>query len=157
VTPPDVMALLAELRVRVVTQPGFVRERGDAYAENVDAADLPWLYRCAGFLDARVPLAAGTDAPFGDPDPWRAMQTAVDRRTETGVLLGAEERLAPERALSLFISPPEAPGDAPRRVAPGARADLCLLDRPWSQARETLSSESVVATIRDGRVVWGRA
>lgn len=157
VTPPDVMSLLAELRVRVVTQPGFVRERGDAYAEQVDAADRPWLYRCGGFLDAAVPLAAGTDAPFADPDPWRAIQAAVDRRTEAGLVLGEGERLAPELALALFTSPPEAPGDAPRRIAAGARADLCLLDRPWSEARERLSSECVTATIRGGSVVWHRA
>ena len=104
-----------------------------------------------------MPLGAGTDAPFGDPDPWRAMQAAVDRRTQTGLLLGADERLAPERALALFTSPPEAPGDAPRRIAVGARADLCLLDRPWSKAREPLSSECVAATLRDGCVLWRRA
>jgi predicted amidohydrolase YtcJ len=134
-----------------------VRERGDDYAEHVDPADRPWLHRCAGFLDAALPLAAGTDAPFGDPDPWRAMQAAVDRRTDSGLVLGDGERLAPEGALALFTSPPEAPGDAPRRIAAGARADLCLLDRPWSKARERLSSECVAATIRGGELVWRRA
>ncbi|MCL4683153.1 amidohydrolase family protein [Myxococcota bacterium] len=157
VTPPDVLRLLAELGVRVVTQPGFVRERGDAYAEHVDAADRPWLYRGRGFLDAAVPLAAGTDAPYGDPDPWLAMQAAVERRTRSGRLLGAGECLSPEAALALFTSPPDSPGAAPRRVAIGARADLCLLDQPWSEARERLSSACVTATIRSGCVVWRRA
>lgn len=157
VTPPEVMALLAELRLRVVTQPGFVRERGDAYATSVEAADLPWLHRCSGFVAASVPLAAGTDAPFGDPDPWRAMQAAVDRRTDSGLVLGSEERLTPEEALALFTSPASAPGDPPRRIVVGGPADLCLLDRPWSKVREGLSSECVAATIRGGSVVWSRA
>lgn len=153
VTPPDVMALLASLRVRVVTQPGFVRERGDAYAELVETSERPWLYRCAGFLEASIPLAAGTDAPFGDLDPWRAMQAAVDRRTHSGLVLGDRERITPERALALFTSPREAPGDAPRAIVAGACADLCLLDRPWSKARDRLSSECVAVTIRGGSVL----
>ena len=156
VAPPDVMSLLAELGVTVVTQPNFVRERGDAYAAHVEAADRPWLYRCRGFLEASVPLGAGTDAPFGDPDPWLAMQAAVDRCTESGLPLGPDERLVPERALALFTSPAESPGDPPRKIAVGSRADLCLLDRPWSQAREQLASDCVAATIRGGSVVWER-
>jgi predicted amidohydrolase YtcJ len=156
VAPPAVLSLLARLPLAVVTQPHFVRERGDAYLEDVEPGDRPWLYRCRGFLEAGVPLAAGTDAPFGHPDPWRAMQAAVDRRTEAGRTLGLDERLTPEQALALFTSPPAAPGAGPRAIAFGAPADLCLLDRPWSAARSQLSSALVAATVRDGSIVWRR-
>ena len=154
VAPPDTLSLLASLPLTVVTQPGFIRERGDAYAVDVEPGDQPWLYRCRGLLEASVPLGGGTDAPFGDANPWRAMQTAVDRRTEAGVTLGPDERLTPERALALFTSPPAAPGALPRLVEVGAPADLCLLDRPWSHARPDLSSAGVAATIRDGSIIW---
>lgn len=156
VAPPDALALLAGLPLTVVTQPHFIRERGDAYAREVDAADRPWLYRCRGFLDASVPLGGGTDAPFGDPDPWSAMRAAVDRRTVAGLRLGAQESLTPERALALFTTSPEAPGGRPRRIGPGCVADLCLLDRPWSRARDRLSSGCVAATWRDGALCWQR-
>ncbi len=157
VAPPDAVALLARLGVCVVCNPGFVRERGDDYLAHVDAEDVPWLHRGRGFLAAGISLAAGTDAPFGDPDPWRAMRAAVERRTEAGAVLGAGERLSPEEALALFVSPAEAPGGAPRRVAPGEAADLCLLDRPWREAREQLSADCVAATLAAGRLVWKRA
>jgi predicted amidohydrolase YtcJ len=151
VTPPELVGWIARLGLAVVTQPGFVRTRGDDYLRDVDARDRPWLYRCAGFEAAGVPLGAGSDAPFGAPDPWLAMQAAVDRRTAGGATLGAGEALSPERALALFTTPAEAPGGGPRRVAPGARADLCLLDRAWARARDALSSEAVVATFAAGR------
>ena len=154
VAPPQVVRLLAELGLTVVTQPHFVRERGDAYLEDVDERDLPWLYRAAGFVEGGVPLGGGTDAPFGDPDPWLAMRAAVERRTEAGAVLGEEESLTPERALALFTTPPEEPGGQPRRVEVGAPADLCLLARPWSEAREELSSEHVAATLRNGELTW---
>jgi predicted amidohydrolase YtcJ len=153
IVPPDALPLLAGLGVTVVTQPNFVRERGDAYLREVAPADRPWLYRCAGLLAGGVPIGGGTDAPFGHPDPWRAMQAAVDRRSEAGAVLGADESLSPERALALFLSPPDAPGAAPRRVAPGAPADLCLLERPWKQARDRLDSGDVVAALRRGRIL----
>jgi len=156
VAPPELVAWIARLGVAVVTQPGFVRSRGDAYLRDVELRDRPWLYRCAGFAAAGVALGAGTDAPFGEPDPWRAMQAAVDRRTAAGALLGAGEALSPERALALFTTPPDAPGAAPRRIMPGARADLCLLDRPWSRARGALASDAVAATIAAGRPIWIR-
>lgn len=154
IAPPDVASLIAGLGLTVVTQPGFIRERGDAYLTDVDAIDRPWLYRCQGLLEAGIPLGGGTDAPFGDPDPWLAMQAALDRRTPSGIRLAEKEALTPERALALFTTPAEAPGDAPRRIAPGERADLCLLDRPWARARDSLASENVVATWIAGRLRW---
>ncbi len=156
VTPPDALEEIARLGLTVVTQPGFVRTRGDDYLRDVEPRDLPWLYRCAGFDAAGVPLGAGTDAPFGEPDPWLAMQAAVDRRTAAGERLGAGEALSPERALALFTTPADAPGGAPRRIAPGAPADLCLLDRPWARARDALTSDAVAATLAAGRLLWQR-
>jgi predicted amidohydrolase YtcJ len=153
VAPPDALPPLSELSLTVVTQPNFVRERGDAYIVDVEPRDRPWLYRGRGFLEASVSLGGGTDAPFGDPDPWAAMQAAVDRRTEAGAVLGPEEGLSPERALALFTSPALAPGAPPRPIEVGAAADLCLLDRPWSAARSELSSALVAAAIRDGVMI----
>jgi predicted amidohydrolase YtcJ len=157
VAPPEVVAWLAETPLTVVTQPNFIRERGDGYAAQVEPGDRPWLYRGRGFLDAGVLLGGGTDAPFGDPDPWRAMQAAVDRRSAGGLILGPGEGLSPGQALALFTSPAHAPGAAPRRVEVGAPADLCLLDRSWRQARLELTSAHVAATLCGGRITWRRS
>ena len=154
IAPPDSLAPLAALRLTVVTQPGFIATRGDAYRRDVDSNDLPYLYRCAGLVTAGIPLGGSTDAPYGDAEPWAAMRAAVDRRAPDGLTLGADEALSPERALALFTTPAESPGGAPRRIVPGARADLCLLDRPWSAVRRQLESRQVVATWCDGRLVW---
>ncbi len=156
VAPPDALARLAELPLTVVTQPHFVLERGDAYAVDVAPEDRPWLYRCRGFLEAGVALGAGTDAPFGEPDPWLAMQAAVERRSEGGRVFGPAEALTPERALALFTTPAAAPGGPTRRIAVGEPADLCLLDRPWSEARHELSRDCVAATVRAGALIWQR-
>jgi predicted amidohydrolase YtcJ len=151
VAPPDLLPSLAALHLTVVTQPGFVATRGDAYRRDVPVHEHPYLYRCAGFVNAGIPLGGSTDAPYGDPDPWAAMRAAVDRIAPDGAPLGPDETLTPERALALFTSPADAPGAAPRRIEPGSPADLCLLDRPWSAARRQLESKHVVATWCDGQ------
>ncbi len=154
VAPPEVVAAIRRIGLTVVTQPSFIAERGDQYATDVDVADRPWLYRARAFLAAGVPLAAGSDAPYGEPDPWRAMRAAVSRRSESGRVLGSAEALTPEEALALFSSPLEAPGTASPRLVPGARADLCLLNAPWLRARCALSGDLVAATWRRGERIW---
>ncbi|MBL0123045.1 MAG: amidohydrolase family protein [Betaproteobacteria bacterium] len=156
VAPPDVLPLLAAAGVTVVTQPNFVYERGDDYISEVGEADRPWLYRCQGVLDAGIALAAGTDAPFGDADPWRAMHAAVTRRTRSGAQIGSSEALSPNRALALFLTDAQDPGGPPRRISPNSRADLCLLDRPWRNAQLDLSAVRVKATFKAGRMIWRR-
>jgi predicted amidohydrolase YtcJ len=157
VAPPEAIAALRELKLTVVTQPSFIAERGDQYAREVEPADRPWLYRARAFLAAGVPLAAGSDAPYSEPDPWRAMRAAVERRSESGVRLGSAEALTPEEALALFTAPLDAPGQPPPRVRAGAAADLCLLRTPWSLARRALSSDLVAATWRGGELLWESA
>jgi predicted amidohydrolase YtcJ len=153
VAPPEGVELVAKTGATVVTQPHFLEERGDDYLREVEAGDQPWLYRGRGWLEAGVRLAGGSDAPFGAADPWRAVRAAASRRTRAGATLGEDERLTPERALGLFLGPLGDPGGPPRRLAPGAPADLCLLDRPWQRASEQPSSAHVRATWCAGRLV----
>lgn len=151
VTDDDSLELIRRAGLTVITQPNLVAERGDRYLADVDAAEVPFLYRCGSLIAAGVPVAAGTDAPYGNADPWLAMRAAVSRRTARGQLLGAAEAVTAERALALFTGTPDNPGGPPRRVAVGARADLCLLRVPWRVARERLLAADVTATFLAGR------
>lgn len=161
VAPPEAIAQARRLGVCVVTQPNFACERGDDYRRDVAPGDQRDLYRLRSWLDAAVPLAAGTDAPYGDPDPWRAMRAAVTRTTRSGAPIGPEERLSPEQALALFApdrldSSGRATTTPAADVAIGDVADLCLLDAPWHVVREDISSDRVAAVLCGGRLVHRR-
>jgi predicted amidohydrolase YtcJ len=153
VVPLDLAHRIAQLGITVVTNPGFVAERGDRYAVEVDAADRPDLWRCRSLLGAGVRVGAGTDAPFGAADPWAAMAAAVDRRTVDGQVLGPHESLAPRRALQLFLAPLDRPGAPARAVEVGTPADLCLLATPLAHALADLRAVAVATTIIAGEVV----
>jgi predicted amidohydrolase YtcJ len=156
VLPPDLDTELRSLGVTVVTQPHFAEERGDDYLRDVDPSDVPYLYRCASLVAAGVPLAAGTDAPYGDLDPWRAVAAATSRTTRSGRVLGESERLDPRRALGLFLGTPQRPGRPSRTIEPGADADLCLLDAPLDVVLREPSVERVRATVIAGGVAYNR-
>ena len=148
---PAAVPPVAALGLTVVTQPAFVAERGDRYlAEYEDDHDD--LYRCATLIAAGVPVAGSSDAPYALPDPWRAIEAAVQRRTSSGQILGAAERLPFERAHDLFTGDPLDPGRGHRRVAPGAPADLVLLHRPLEKTLPCAAD--VRATYRAGRCIW---
>ena len=143
--------LLAELGITIVTQPAFVRDRGDHYLATVPGHHDS-LYRCASLEALGVRVGGSSDAPFGDIDPWRAIAAAVDRRTANGAVLGAGEAVDARRALALYLTGPDDPGGATRRVAPNAVADVCVLDRPLGEALDRPDEVSVVATVRAGAV-----
>lgn len=156
VVPPELRSGLRRHRLTVVTQPSLVAERGDDYLRDVDDDDRPHLYPCRRLLEAGVPVAASTDAPCTDGDPWAAIAAAVTRRTRGGAVLGADEAVAPDRALDLFLGDPHRPGGPPRAVAAGAHADLSLLAAPRAEALRRPAEVEVVLTIRHGRILSRR-
>jgi predicted amidohydrolase YtcJ len=147
VIPEELFDEIAALGLTVVTQPNFVSERGDAYLADVDTDDVDSLWRCGSLQTRGIAVAAGTDAPFGHPDPWRAMTAAVNRTTASGAVLGRSERVGPQAALNLFLGSASSPA-IPRHIVDGATTDLCLLDRSLDRALADLSSKAVRQTFR---------
>ncbi|MEY2569401.1 MAG: hypothetical protein QOE35_3930 [Actinomycetota bacterium] len=145
VIPDDAVPVLRALGLTVVTQPGFVGERGDRYLAEVDDDDAPFLWRCGSLLRAGIAVRGSSDSPYGPADPWQAMRAAVDRRTASGAALGADERVSPEQALTLYTGA--------RGIALGAAADLCLLRVPLTDALAALDADAVRLTVIEGVVV----
>ncbi|BBG02739.1 MULTISPECIES: amidohydrolase family protein [Pseudonocardia] len=144
-------ALLPELRgLTVVTQPGFLRDRGDRFRREVPAVEHPDLYRCASIDAAGVGLGLSSDAPYGPADPWTVVAAAVSRTTPDGEPLGPAERLGARRALAGYLSPAHAPGGPARRLAPGAPADLVLLHAPLDTVLSAPDASAVRAVFLAG-------
>jgi predicted amidohydrolase YtcJ len=127
VVPGEMVGDLDLLRVRVVTQPGFLADRGDDFLRGLPAAEHADLYRCGSLARAGVRVALSSDAPYGPADPWAVMAAAVWRRTASGAIAGPGERIGFGAALGGYLGAPDDPGGAPRRVHVGAPADLVVL------------------------------
>ena len=151
--PADVIPTIRRLGLRVVTQPGFLADRGDDYLHGIAPSEHDDLYRCASFRAAGVPLGLSSDAPYGPLDPWAVMRAAVRRHTPSGAVVGPAERLTAGQALDGYLSPAQRPGDPPRRVRTGACADLVLLHTPLGEALGCPEARLVRLTLVGGREV----
>jgi predicted amidohydrolase YtcJ len=135
--PPELIKELADRGLSVVTQPGFLADRGDDFLRDLPPADHEDLYRCASLLWSGVPLALSSDAPYGPLSPWSVMAAATTRRTASGQTAGSAERLTLTEALDAYLSPPETPGGPPAVIRPGIPACLIVLSTPLSDALTT--------------------
>ncbi|MFC0206344.1 amidohydrolase family protein [Novosphingobium soli] len=155
VAPSELVARMRALGLQACVQPHFIAEHGDRYLRDVEPRHHRDLYRLATLRDAGLVLAGGSDAPYGSANPWQAMAAAHARTTAAGLPIGPDEALSPEEAVALYL------GDGldlsrERRVAVGAAADLCLLDRSWAEASVDLAAVTVSATVVAGHVVHQR-
>jgi predicted amidohydrolase YtcJ len=155
VIPYEAIDRLVSMGLTVVTQSTFVGERGDRYMSAIDPREHSDLYRCASLMSAGVRVAGSSDAPYASPDPWIGIQNAVHRRTASGAILGAEERVDATAALGMYLDDAATPGRRSQRVEVGAPADLCLLKCSLVGALENPAAEVVRATIVAGKLVFG--
>jgi predicted amidohydrolase YtcJ len=150
IVPGEMVRELAVLGVRVVTQPGFLADRGDDFLDGLPAAEHGDLYRCGSLLRAGVPVALSSDAPYGPVDPWAVMRAAVSRRAASGRVIEAAERISAREALDAYLGAVDDPGGAPRRVRTGETADLVVLRAPLAAALQ--APEPVRAVMAAGAV-----
>ncbi|MFC5337111.1 amidohydrolase [Leucobacter denitrificans] len=96
---PDQVERGAKLGIAVTPQAGFIGPIGDQMMDRVGADREAWLYRGRSIIDSGMILAGSSDLPVADNNLRRGMQSAVDRLTETGRSLAADEAITPEDAL----------------------------------------------------------
>jgi predicted amidohydrolase YtcJ len=148
--PVELLPRIADLGLRVVTQPGFLAQRGDDYLRDVPDADHPGLYRLRSLADAGIRCTPSSDAPYGPLDPWAVLRAAAERRTPAGLVVGAAERIEVSEALAGYLGSPEDPGGPARRVRAGTAAALVQLHEPLAAVLRDPSAELVRETFIGG-------
>lgn len=150
------LAQLFDTGCTVVTQPGFIADRGDRFLQNADAVDRPYLYRYESLRRAGVPVAASSDAPYGPLNPWLVMAAAVDRKTESGRTFIDAERVEASEALRGYLATPKKPGGVARLVEVGAIADLCILQGKLDVGLNNIGEAQVKFTVAGGRLIYAK-
>jgi predicted amidohydrolase YtcJ len=146
----EATARLARLGVAVVTQPGFILDRGDRYLRDIPPDQLPDLYRYESLQAAGVTVVPSSDAPYGPIDPWAVMRAARDRRSTSGARVNMKEWVSAKMVLSGYLRPLEVLNAAPRRVRAGVPSDLVLLRLPLADALDEPHADLVARTWHAG-------
>lgn len=156
VVPNEYVDELKQLRLVIVTQPGFVHARGDRYLRTVDRVDLPFLYRCGSLVAAGIAVYGSSDAPYGPVDPWLAMRTAMERRSASGAAVGKDESISALSALRAYVNSPQERWRDEVGPCVGDLGDLVILGESLKSSLSNLDSVSVRATVIGGDLVFSR-
>ncbi|WP_193612242.1 amidohydrolase [Nocardioides lijunqiniae] len=122
-----------------------------------------WQYPFGDLHRAGARLVAGSDWPVSTPDPLQAIHTAVTRTAYGESGRAGDEPFLPHQALDLataFAAYTSGSAwvnhrDDAGRLAPGAVADLVVLDRdPFAGPADEIGSARVVSTWIDGTPVY---
>jgi predicted amidohydrolase YtcJ len=145
--PVPFVPVLAASGLIVVTNPGFIHDRGERYRSEVPPEHWDELYPAATLLRAGVPLLAGSDAPYSTIDPWIGMRSARERLTALGAPIGISQRLDGLAALHLYCQ---------GTIELGATADLVLVSGSLDDVLSDLTAQRVQCTLIAGTVAFLR-
>jgi predicted amidohydrolase YtcJ len=155
---PDLLRRAADMNILVSVQPVFFGELGDGYIEAFGLELANQLYPFKSMLKAGMKIGGSSDCPVSQLDPRLGLRDAVLRRTPSGEILGPEEALSMDEALSLYIQgSPYLSFDETHNgtIEPGKRADFTVMAAdPREVKPEEVPDIPFIMTVVDGEIVW---
>ena len=154
-------AQLARLR-RLGAIPSFFNAHvwywGKTHLKNLGANRAARLSPCASALARGLRFTLHQDAPVVPPDMLHSVWCAVERRTQTGEVLGPEERIGvldALRAVTLHAAWQYFEEGKKGSIRPGKRADFVLLDAdPLTAPPEQLRRIRILQTICADQTIY---
>ena len=131
---------------------------GDYYRESVLGPERAANISPAAWAAAEgIPFTLHQDAPVVEADPLFAIHNAVNRRTKSGYLLGAGQRISVEealRAVTIYGAWQLKEEKQKGSITAGKLADLVILDgNPLTVPPQKLKDIQVLATFKEGKCV----
>jgi len=153
------LAWMARLGVMALPFGSYLWQHGEKlrpfYGQRADR-----MFAHGSFLRAGVRVAGSSDHPAGLYPPLLGVQSMVTRRTASGEIIGAEEKIPLLEAFRMYtVYAAYASGEEKIKgqLVPGQLADIVVLERdPWDCPAEEISGIDVGMTIVGGRIVYRR-
>ena len=157
---PDIIKRIKKLGVIPAAQPIFLYEFGDGYIRNFGEKRGGNMFPSASLLKAGIPVAGSSDCPVTFSNPLLNIHVAVNRETQTGRLIGPDERVSVMDALRMFTyNSAYVSFDEGKRgsLETGKFADLAVLSEPLlSISPKKIKDVVVDMTFIDGQKLYDR-
>ncbi|MGR3782033.1 MAG: amidohydrolase [Albimonas sp.] len=145
---------MAAMGIVPAPQPSFIYFFGNGYEACLGKERPQFCYPMKAFLEAGVHPSASTDCPVCDIDPFANIYAMVTRKTDTGVVLGEDQRLTMAEALHCYtyeaaygVHAEERKG----RLIPGQYADVAVFSKDFFE----IDPEEILTTVCDMTLLGG--
>jgi predicted amidohydrolase YtcJ len=159
VTPP-ILDRLVRLGAVDSSATGFMYDLGDAYRANRGADAMRFMWPHRSLIDRGVPAPGHSDAAVCRFDPFAAMWSMVNRKTESGQSLDTREAVSVREALRAYTLLGAYSGreeTVKGSLEPGKLADVAVLDRDlFAIPPEEIRAVRVTQTFVGGVERWSR-
>lgn len=112
---------------------------------------------CGWALQRGMRFTSHHDAPVAHPNAMRVLSATVTRRTRSGDILGADQRVPVDvalKAMTLWAAWQHYEDDRKGSLMPGKLADLTILsENPMTISPDRLADVTVTNTFKEGRLV----
>ena len=157
---PDQLDAYVELGMTPSFFTGHTFFWGDVHVENTGPERAAFISPVAAAYERGLRCSNHSDFSVTPIDPFLMMQTAMLRRSRSGVVLGPDQRvdaLTALRTLTIDAAWQIFEEDTKGSIAPGKLADLVIVDRnPLEVDPEEMLELQVIETFKAGESVWRR-
>ena len=151
----EILNLLDDCGIYVSTQPIFIKDFGDGFISCLEKHEIAKTYAFKSLIDRNVHVGFSSDAAVSEINPISAIQSAIDRKTGSGIIFCEEEKIGLEVAIRCYTYE-GAYGSFEENIkgmlAPGYLADVIMLSQKINE--ENFSKSEVVLTIFNGEQVY---
>ncbi|MEM7123575.1 MAG: amidohydrolase [Pseudomonadota bacterium] len=151
---------MIDLGLTPAPQPIFMRDFGDSYLNVLGEERSAWAYPMAHWQRVGLKPAMSSDTPVSDVNPFVNLYAALTRETSSGHVIGGDQALTLEEALSAYTENGAHAGFAENhrgRLSTGMAADIAIVDRDiFERPAEELFETEVDGTLMDGAFVFDR-
>lgn len=157
---PDLVDKMSRLGLIAVVQPGFLYYLGDSWIPNIGPARIKNTVAIKTMIENHIMVAASSDRPVTDGNPWYIIWSAINRKSINGESLSPSQCIDVSQALKLYTINGAYTHFAEDRlgtISPGKYADLIVLDRnPLAIDMQEIKDIRVMKTLIGGKVVFDR-
>lgn len=158
---PDQLDSYVELGISPSFFTGHTYFWGDLHRENTGPERAAFISPMKSAGARGIRFSNHTDFSVTPMDPFFMMQTAILRRSRTGVIIGPDERvdaMTALKAITIDAAWQIFEEDLKGSITPGKLADLVIVDRnPLATDPEALTETVVIETFKEGQSVWRAA
>ncbi|MFC7392928.1 amidohydrolase [Scopulibacillus cellulosilyticus] len=159
ISSPDLQERIKKLEVIPIPNPPFPYEFGDIYVHNYGER-VNDMYPARDFIDKNIIAAGGSDAPVTHFDPLLGIHTAVNRKSQTGADIGANQCISVLEAIKLYTwngAYASFEENIKGSIEVGKLADLVVLnDNILNVEQEKIKDLKVELTMIDGEILYQR-